>query len=209
MARLDRRNFLGLFSAAALAAIAPIGRLVNVDHKRFTSPVFGFSFDIPDGWFHLGVEEIIKNRDRLIYVEEHRTAEELSPTPMIAFSRYKEPHPDLNPGVCIYGDRRADWMGDDLVEFADSITHYFSTIVKSSEITRSAIPLVVSCCESVKTTINYDLRCADGFCHRVTDDFLLAFHRDYLIFLQFEQSQAGPERAECEFRLIEETLRFM
>jgi hypothetical protein len=208
MSTIDRRQFLGLFSAAALSSIAPFDRLVQHGRSRFSSPALSFSFDIPAGWNSMSVEEIIRNRDSLVYVEENRASDELSPTPMIAFSRYREPCPNVNPGVCIYADRRADWMGDDVASLADSITEYFSSIVRNAQISRAIDTSKIHRCESAKSEIIYDLVCSNGFRYRVIDYFLLARHREHLIFLQFEQSLDQTERADKEFGEIERTMQF-
>src|SRR5262245_17452825 len=208
MKEIDRRNFLGLFSAAALAAIAPPERLVRLYHTSFDSPAFGFSMEIPPGWCHWSVEDVIRNREKLVYVEERRSEDALTPTPLAAFSRYKEPFPDFNPGFCIYGDRRAAWMGNDLVTFTNSIAAYFSQIVRNSQITRPASITSVFGSPSARTTLIYDVACNDGFRHRVADELVIVFHREHLLLFQFEQSAAGGESAEAEFKSVESSLRF-
>lgn len=208
MTRIDRRNFLGLFSAAALSAIAPIDRLVRIDRTRFHSPAFAFSMEIPDGWHHWTVEDVKANRELLEYVEDHRSDDEVAPAPLVAFSRYKEPYPQFNPGVCIYGDRRAEWMGGDLVAFTDAVVEYFAEILHDSQITRFASEASTLGCDSARAALVYDVVCTNGFRHRVVDDFLVVFHRDDLLLFQFEQSFTDVERADKEFALIAGTLRF-
>lgn len=205
---MDRRQFLGLFSSAALASIAPIDRLVAVNRNRFESQAFRLSFDIPDRWIYWTAEEIIRNRDALVYVEDARSVYEFSSTPFVAFSRYREPHPDLNPGFCVYGDRVAPWMGKDILTFGRETIEYFSTVVKNSVLSRPTQRVVFGGYEAARGSVIYDLVCNNGFQHRVVDELVVMFHMDYLLMFQFEQSLNGPERAANEFRKVEASLSF-
>lgn len=208
MTRIDRRKFLGLFSAAAIGAIAPLDRLVRIDRTRFNSPAFAFSMEIPDGWHPWTAEDVKANRELQEYVEYHRNEDETTPTPLVAFSRYKEPCPQFNPGVCIYGDRRTGWMGEDLTAFTNAYVEYFADILHDSQVTHFAKEAHLPGCDSVKASLIYDVVCSNGFRHRVADELLVVFHQNDLLLFQFHQSFADAERADTEFASIERTLTF-
>ena len=204
--QIDRRKFLRLFSAAALASIAPIEQLVAFERSRFRSDALKFSFEIPAGWHRPTLEEVRQNLQKQTFTDDERISE-VSATPLVAIYRHKEPHLGMNAGMWVYADKYEAWMGPPC-ELASNYIHHMSSIVEDAR-TQTPTEILVGGLQGAKTTLAYRLIVeADNFEHEVVDSSRLVYHRGHIIWFLFEQSLNGPERAEAEFDLIERSISF-
>ena len=205
---IDRRQFLRLFSAASLAAIAPIDQLVTVNRSKLSSPAFGFSFVVPAGWYCPTLEEIKQNLSKQTFVEGAQSEDEAQPTPLMSVYRHPEPYMGMNPAVVVYGDRYSDWMLSPL-DLANNYVDYFTTIVEDGHIVSRPRPTqfggidVLECAISYRAIVEED----DFECH-VIDLVRVVHHRDKVMFFLFEQSFDHSARADRAFAMIDDSVAF-
>lgn len=205
---MDRRQFLKLFSAASLSAIAPPHLLASFEDRRFVSPVLGFSFDIPPGWSQPKIEEIKQNLGKQTFIEEYRGEDAYKPTPLVAVYRHKEPFVGMNPGIWIYADKYEPWMAS-THDFAQSYVDYFTTIVEDGTIVAPPSSITLGGIEGTQSTISYHgIVEADNFSCYVLDQTRFVIHRGNIIAFLFEQSLDGSARADAEFAAVDGSIRF-
>ena len=205
---MDRRRFLSLFSAATLAAIseaAPIGR---VDSQTFSSPAFGFSLRIPDGWSTWTTEDVDSWPEVPDYAEDADEPQGWG-TPIIVFSRLKEPTPEPNAAVCVYGDHKSIWMGTSILTFAESAIDYTVSNLRAPLVHHSVHSLILDGYTAARATLEYDGIDDGGRRSRVQDDTMMMFHLDYLLVFQFLQPSVGSGRAESELEHVERSIQLL
>lgn len=195
---MQRRSFLTLFSASALAAIAPLDQLVSYQGRRFVSPAFGLSLAPPRRWHRPDLDEVIRDMQRQTLQDEGLEENE-APAPLTAFYKYPEPHPDMNPGVWIYADRAEPWMGTPM-DLAANYLDSYSEVILDPVCLQLPTPIEIAGCPGAAVTLQHRLVIAsEAFEHVVTDHSFILIHRGHLIWLVMQASRNGPEQARREF----------
>lgn len=205
---IDRRRFLKLFSAAALASLGPLDQLIAASPARFRSPLLGFAFDLPRGWVLSGVEECRANLAKQTYIDGGVESDSISLSPLVSCSRHREPYPDMNPVVYVYADRYESWMGTTPLDLALAYSEFFPGIVENGSCLQQPKLTQWNGAVAATTTITYVGTTVDGFRHEVVDQTFFVFHRDHVLCFLFEDSLHGPDKATHELEVVRSTLLF-
>ncbi|GAB5537734.1 MAG: hypothetical protein Rubg2KO_39830 [Rubricoccaceae bacterium] len=198
---MQRRRFLQLFSAASLAAIAPVGQLVAFQSRDFVSPPLGLRLTPPAGWHWPDFAEVVRNLERQTFVSDELAPNE-GPAPLIAFYKVPEPHPDMNPGIWIYADRVEPWMGSPL-DLADQYLAIMSESVLEPHVAQPPTHVELAGRPAAQVVFQYRaIAEEEGFDHHVTDLSTLVYHNGHVIWLLMEDSRDGPENETDTFESV-------
>lgn len=202
---MQRRDFLRLFSASALAAIAPLDQLVGYRDERFVSPALGLSLRPPRGWHWPDVGEVVRALGQQSFAEDGLHNE--APAPLAAFYTYPEPHPSINPGIWIYADRVEPWMGSPL-DLAANYLESTSAIAFEPMTVQPPTPAMLGGRPAASVVLQSRLVIqSEGFEHHVTNRSTIVYHAGHVIWLLCEESRDGPERAQGEFDRVLRSVR--
>ncbi len=155
------------------------------------------------------MEETIANLAQQTFEETLLEYESESFSPLVSFSRYKEPHAGMNPVINIYVDKIPDWI-DTPMSLAHNYLSSFSEFVRNGRCVEAPKSLKIESLDAAKTKFAYEgVVEADNFVHEVIDESLIVFSGEHVIWVLCEESWNGEETAQEEFDLIKETLTFV
>lgn len=188
---ITRRGFLRLFSAASLAAIAPIDALGKVEGTHFTSAPFGVSLQFPSNWHELLPEEYL----HLVERDYNDTGDVL--LPIFMCTRKKEPNSVLNDSFQILADR---FIIDGYPHPAD--LHAASMIADEEKedfiwhrpITRTTF----LGCPASTCSVSFLDPTIHGSVHHIYRDLTMVYHNDFVYYITVETDSRHRNRSKNE-----------
>jgi hypothetical protein len=118
---MDRRRFLSLFSAASAAAVLGSSGLLELPDSAIQLANFDVQFNPPRDWVkYVGYEvtEAFPAEDMVLPDGAEMPDLANIPTPILSFSKYREPIERLNPQIFFFADRIDEFETANVLELA-------------------------------------------------------------------------------------------
>lgn len=114
---------------------------------------------MPDGWHVLTAEDNARNLNKLKFSDAELEAalKQRGPVPLIAFSKYQEPHDDLNPSFKIIARPLGNLSGRSPVEILALILPSLKQSFADARIIKDAEPTMVSGFPAAYAQLSYTL----------------------------------------------------
>lgn len=207
---MDRRSFLRMFSAASAVSLVSGSGLTKMLNRGLDLPGWGLYLEEPIGWTRMTAPEMVALRGQQTWAEgsAYATEEIAQPTPVLAFSRYPEPTPRMNPTILVFADRLP---AEQAFEPLPAIRYFESDYSENvhgyrllAEPTMAAFGNVVA----ARSKATFLIEESNGFAEQVARRSAIAVHRDLGFLVMMTDSLQGNEKAEAEFTDFERSLRF-
>ena len=204
MPQINRRNFLKLFTAGFVFKMLDAQKLHPQSTSQFESAVLGLRFSVPAVWHSMDGITALKVLDDQILTRED--FDRLPATPLMVYTRYEEPYPQMNPSVGLFVDKWHGWMGDSAADFSAAFLTHYASLLKAPRIEVPSHALTLGNHVWQQATLCFDFVGASGFEHRIRMRSYLTFLSGHLVMLNLTDSENGNEKASREFSVVESSI---
>jgi hypothetical protein len=175
-------SLLLAFSTPALAQ--PALAQPALAQNEYINPTLGFSARKPNGWHYLTAEQ---HQDNLkgLDLGDPRLKEVLAKharVPFFAITKFKEPHPDLNPSVRVNVREAGDFKGAPPEASLEAIAAAFPRIFKDFKVAEGPVATKVSGHPAAYMRMTYTLEAA-GSSWRTTSQMWLVPRGDAVFII--------------------------
>ena len=204
MLKISRREFLQMFSMAALAAIAPLPSLGFVNQRSYISDIFGLSLDYPRSWFTLLPVERIESM-KTVFGEDY---DENSPVPAFQVTERQEPTIDVNPNFELWATKRENWMTDEIVAVQKQFYLNAEENLSGFKLLNDYSPIDFAGKSASYCAFQFHEDTIQGSRLHWVAQCYFVFHKDYFMIFDFKGKKADFERLKNEFSLIRSSIIF-
>ncbi len=199
----SRRRFLKGLSIATLAAIAPLPSLGSVRSNRYTSRIFGVSFQFPESWCELLPEHYVDLYNATIHDDFIKELE----VPLAMVTENKEPTLDINPNFEIRLHDYEKYEDDSIAKIVEEDIYYWG--LENLEILSPIKSTRLSGKEAAYVEYQFtELLKHDAEIKWYVKSYLIE-HKGYLARISFKGRDSDHIRLSSEFQLIHDTFEFL
>jgi hypothetical protein len=189
-----------LVLASAITFSAPTAAQDRIEHKAA-----GITIDRPAGWHNVPLAEVQANRERVRIAdpELQRAASTRGTLPIIAFTKYEEPHAALNPTIQVM--LRPAIPGTPV----QLLTVVLAALPRAFADFRLVTPVQdveVAGRPAAHATATYILQNQQGETFRVKGRFWLVPRNSLMFMIGMSGTQEGEDVCEAEFEAVIATL---
>jgi hypothetical protein len=199
---MNRRRFLGLFSATTAATLARVPGMMTHQDSWVISEVLGVRFKVPRAWDLLSSERLLQVGSEQVLFDDG-----ISPTPFCGYTKYPEPTPRMNPSIGVFLDRHEEWMGENSEEFAVENAAFYATQVENAVIETPGDRVLIDGHQWTRTKIAFDFNGQGGFFERVRMLTMTTFTEEHVLLLNLTDSFSGVEKAQEEFLALQSSIQ--
>jgi hypothetical protein len=174
----------------------------------YTNPVFGFSARKPSSWHYFTVEQQQENLKGLDF-NDPKFKELLTKharVPFFAITKFKEPHPDLNPSVRVNVREAGNLKGVPPEKAMQAITAAFPRIFKDFSVAEGPVATKVLGHAAAYVRVNYTLEAA-GSSWRTTSEMWLVPRGDVIFVIGAGTREDQKNATLKEIRSIVDTIK--
>lgn len=197
----NRRDFLRLFSVAALSAIAPLPSIGSIDGKRYSSDIFGLSIEYPFHWFHLLAADRIASF-REVYGSDYQTFR----VPIFQVTELQEPTNEVNPNFEIWADNHEEWLGTDIEIAARNYMATGGEYLDNFRMTSEVCGSVLCGRPAARCNFKFTENILAGKTLEYSVESHFIFHKEHFLMLAFKGTDADFNRLSSEFSAIRASL---
>lgn len=152
--------------------------------ERLSNPVLGLSIDKPDDWHTLTAEANAENlRKAEIGTPEFQAAiRSYASVPMFAFTRFREPHPDMNASVKVNARPAASFTGKSGQQILQTLLPGISAVMSDVRIVTPPEAVSLANHSAGHMALTYTLK-SEGRAYPAASEMWIIPRGDYLIIV--------------------------
>ena len=181
----------------------------NADKNRvFESKVAGFRVTKPESWHDANAEDHLRNLERTKLADEkiHKLLLRFTTTPLVMFTKHKEPHDDVNPSFKMIIKPLGKLDGSNPMKIANMAIGPMKMFFSNFTL-KTMNEVFVSGRKAAYAHIVYDLETQAGLKFRTSSELWIV-PRDKHFYLIGAGRKFGDAEAKKEIRTIIESISF-
>lgn len=176
----------------------------------FISPTAGFEVTKPKEWHYVSADWNLENINsiKLNDAEFHEAMKKYATAPLVAMTKFQEPHSDLNPSFKVNVKPYGPFKGKTPTELISLIVPQFKKAFKDFELVQPPIEVAVSSISSGYARFNYSLEIPEGEAFPTTSEIWIVPRGEYFFIIGAGTRQDEKNGSRKEVHSILSTVKF-
>jgi hypothetical protein len=192
-----------LVAAVALVASVLLAPAAAQDAapQRFENTTAGISLARPAGWQTASLQQVQENRERIQLPDAELQAalRKAATAPLFVFTKYAEPHPDVNPSIQVTLRPLGQLAGSPPAEILSAVVGGLQKSFNDFALVSGITETQVSGLAGAHARARYTLRNGDGAEFKVLSRLWLVPRGGFLFLIAMSGPQDGPDVSEADF----------
>ncbi len=207
---MDRRNFLKLFAASSAVAIFDHATYGIDKTNGWVFAEQGIKFTAPLGWEILNARDILGLKGTQVFeeVDDASEAESFTPTPVVAFTKYREPTPKANPSILVFIDKAPEWIATHTVETLSLFEDDYSRLVKNHKFHTHAQTASIGNIIGARSEVSFLFEEVNGNDCLIRRESNIMCKGNYVFMMILTDAPEHLEQAQTEFNTFKKSIEF-